>query len=350
MQSIAYLNVIIPKTINKPNSYISMHKINIALLAGGDSGEYKISIKSADEIQKQLNPSLYNVFPIHVRKNSWSYNTAGVKAEIDKNDFSLTLGTKKIRFDLALIAIHGTPGEDGKLQSYFEMQQIPVSTCNSFTSSLTFNKYFSINVARALGVKCAPGVILHSHNKIDVKRIIDETGLPCFVKPNKGGSSVGMSKVNDINDLETAIYRAFEEDDEVLVEKFIKGRELTCAVYRDGDSLRALPLIEIVSKKEFFDFEAKYDPALADEIVSPSIKYLTEVRIKELSTMLYEKLNCSGIVRCDYIVEDDNIWFLEVNTIPGMTAESLVPKMIHEAGMAMSEFYNIIINEALKER
>ena len=324
-----------------------MNKKNIALLAGGDSGEYEISVKSALEIQHQLDSNRYNVFPVHVKNNEWSYHTGGVKVLIDKNDFTLTLGKERVRFDLALIAIHGTPGEDGKLQSYFEMLQIPVSTCNSFTSSLTFNKYFCLNVVKSLGVKCAPGVLLHPGDTVEVDDIIRITGLPCFVKPNKGGSSVGMSKVNEAEALPAAVKRAFAEDDEVLVERFIRGRELTCGVFRDNGKVRTLPLIEIVSKKEFFDFEAKYDPSLADEIVPAPVKLHREVRIKELSAMLYEKLNCKGIVRFDYIVDDNEIWFLEVNTVPGMTGESLVPKMVREAGIAVSDFYTTIVEDAL---
>ncbi len=325
-----------------------MNKINIALLAGGDSGEYEISIRSAEEIRSKLDLVLYNVFTIHVRNNIWSYNADGIKVEIDKNDFSLTLGSKKMFFDLAMIAIHGTPGEDGKLQSYFEMQNIPVTTCNSFTASLTFNKYFCINVVRSLGVQCARGVILHNMNDINVDDILSVTGLPCFVKPNKGGSSVGMSKVKKKSELKDAIETAFAEDDEVLVEQFIKGRELTCGVYRDSGSLRTLPLIEIVSKKEFFDFESKYDPLLAEEIVSPPIKYNLEVNIKEISAQLYKKLNCKGIVRFDYIVDGDAILFLEVNAVPGMTGESLIPKMVREAGISIKDFYSTIVREALK--
>ncbi|NCD41869.1 MAG: D-alanine--D-alanine ligase [Bacteroidia bacterium] len=328
-----------------------MSKMNIALLAGGDSGEYDISIKSANEIRHQLaSDGKYNIFLIHVRNNEWSYSSPeGVKILVDKNDFSLPLGPKKVFFDLAFIAIHGTPGEDGKLQGYFEMQRIPVSTCNSFTASLTFNKYFTINVVRSLGVLCAHGMLLHWNQPFDPKEILHTTGLPCFVKPNKGGSSVGMSKVTELSDLREAVSGAFAEDDEVLVEQFIRGREITCGVYRENGKLRVLPLTEIVSKKEFFDYEAKYNPALADEIVPAPLKLDLEVRIKETSALLYQQLNCKGIVRFDYIVADHQIWFLEVNTVPGMTAESIVPKMVKCMGTPMTDFYDALIAEAMQK-
>ncbi|PID92915.1 MAG: D-alanine--D-alanine ligase [Bacteroidetes bacterium] len=325
-----------------------MHKIKIALLTGGDSSEYEISLKSAEEIRSHLDESLYSVFLIYVRDNEWCYRSEGRTIMVDKNDFSLLLGAKRVRFDLVFMAIHGTPGEDGKLQSYFEMLGIPFTSCNSFTASLTFNKYFCVNVVRSIGVKCAPGVILYAHQSLDEKAILAVTGLPCFVKPNKGGSSVGMSKVTEAHALARAVQRAFEEDDEVLVESFIGGREFTCGVYREGSTLRILPLVEIVTRKDFFDFEAKYDPSLTREIVSPSIGNNLEVKIKETSALLYERLHCAGIVRFDYIVDaNDEVWFLEVNTVPGMTKESLVPKMIRESGISMKTFYTSLVNHTL---
>jgi len=325
-------------------------KKNIALLAGGDSGEYEISIKSAEGIKSQIDKTKYDVYSIHVKHNEWEYYSQdGMKVPVNKDDFTIRLGNKKITFDLVFIAIHGTPGEDGKMQGYFEMIGIPVTTCNSFTSSLTFNKYFCNNVVRSLGVRCATSMVSHYERPLDNDIIADKIGFPCFVKPNKGGSSVGITKVKSKEELPAAFKRGFFEDDEMLVEQFIKGREITCGVFRDNGKIRVLPLTEIVSKNDFFDFEAKYNPALAEEIVPAPLKLNIEIEIRQLSTFLYNELNCRGIVRFDYIVDADVIWFLEVNTVPGMTNESIVPKMVRELGISLTSFYSMLIEESLRK-
>jgi D-alanine-D-alanine ligase len=324
-------------------------KKNIAVVMGGDSGEYEISMQSGEVVSHYLDPSKYNIYPVIIKGNQW-YHTCNHnnEYEIDKNDFSLPMIGEKIKFDGVFIAIHGTPGEDGKLQGYFDMMNIPYTSCDHVISALTFNKHLTKLTIAKLDVQTAESVLLNSSDKISVDEILSKLQLPVFVKPNNGGSSVGMSRVNMQNELKAAVERAFKEDDQVLVEAFIEGREITCGVIRKKGEVIALPICEIISKKEFFDFEAKYDPQLADEIVPAGIPEDVFKHCQDRSVYLYNQLQCKGVVRFDYIYNDRGMYFLELNTVPGLTEASIVPKMAKAHGMSLDELFNGMLEEILE--
>ncbi len=323
----------------------------IALIAGGYSGESTISVKSAGVIMQNIDTARFQVYLISITPKKWTCLHSNSEFPVDKNDFSVSIQNRKIIFDSAFIMIHGTPGEDGLLQGYFDMLGIPYTSCNSTVSSVTFNKYFCNHVIRSLGgVNVARSCIIPVNLPFDLNEIASEVGFPCFVKPNAGGSSIGTTKVHKKDELQAAIDIALKEDDEVMIESFIQGREITCGVIRSRDMLISLPLTEVRSKKEFFDFEAKYDPALADEITPAPIDEALSARIRKLSEFYYDKLHCKGVVRFDYIINDNGIWFLEVNTIPGMSAESIVPQQARAYGWSYTELTTRIIEESLKKQ
>lgn len=323
-------------------------KRNIALITGGDSGEFEISIQSAEQMERVLDSSVYDIYRIVIKGKDWFYDDVN---KIDKNDFSLTIDGHKVMFDCVFMALHGTPGENGKLQGYLDIMGIPYTTCDVTTSALTFNKGFTTKIISTSGVKTCRSVVIYKNGDHDIEKIMNGITLPCFVKPNNGGSSVAMSKVDNIDDLQGAIDIAFGENNEVIIEEYFKGRELTCGVYRSGDKVIALPIIEIVShsRSGWFDFEAKYK-GLSDEICPADVPAEVSAECRRNSVMLYNYLNCSGVVRFDYLWNGEEFRCLEVNTVPGMTAESLVPKMVKEAGMTLKEFYNSLIEEAIKNR
>ncbi|MDP2423654.1 MAG: D-alanine--D-alanine ligase [Bacteroidales bacterium] len=324
-------------------------KKKIALITGGNSGELDISLKSAGIILKHIDRKNYEVYSIVITGNEWwFYSDSGTKYLIDKNDFSLTTDGNKITFDCVFIAIHGTPGEDGKLQGYFDLMNIPYTSCDLFTSALTFNKYFAGLAVNNLGVPVAKSVFLALGDTVDTQKILETTGLPCFVKPNKGGSSVGVVKVDSQDQLTSAIANAFQHDDEVLIQQYIKGREITCGLISYKGEVIVFPLCEIVSKKEFFDYEAKYTPGMADEILPAPIGKELDSRCRELSVYLYKSLNCKGIVRFDYMLNQDKFYFLEVNTIPGLTENSIVPRQARAMGISMTELFTMAIEDAVQ--
>lgn len=325
-----------------------MSKKNIAVVSGGDSGEFSISVQSGLIVKKFLNPNKYNVYPILMKGTDWYHECKNMNVyAVDKNDFSLDIAGEKITFDCVFIAIHGTPGEDGKLQGYFDMLRLPYTSCDHATSAITFNKFFCKNYISNFGVKTAKAVYLTSPLHAKPGNILSQLSLPVFIKPNNGGSSVGMSKVNKPAELEEAIAKAFHEDDELLAEEFIKGREITCGVMRYNNKLLLLPVTEIISKKEYFDYEAKYTPNMSDEIVPAQIPVEVYNECQETSGMLYEKLNCKGVVRFDYIFNDSGLYFLEVNTVPGLTEASIVPKMAKTYGLTLQQLFSMLVEEAL---
>lgn len=323
-------------------------KKNIAIVSGGDSGEYEISIQSGRVVEKYLDKEKYAAYPVVVRGKAWyhrcKYNN---EYEIDKNDFSLTIGSEKIKFDCIFVAIHGTPGEDGKLQGYFDMMDIPYTSCDHIVSALTFNKHLTKQVVGNLGVKTARSLLVPINGGPSADEILAQLHLPLFIKPNNGGSSVGMSKVNTPDQLPPSLEKAFKEDDEILVEEFISGREITCAVFQSKGETITLPVTEIISKKEFFDFEAKYNPALAEEIVPAQIPAAVFEACQQISASLYKQLPCKGVVRFDYIFNDQGLYFLEVNTVPGLTEASIVPKMAMAQGYSLTELFDMLLEEAL---
>ncbi len=324
-------------------------KKNIAIVTGGDSSEYEISLQSAETIINNIDKSEYKPYQIVINGDRWVLKRNNVvDIAIDKNDFSCTIDSNKLTFDCAFIAIHGTPGEDGKLQGYFDMLKIPYTASGVHTSALTFNKNTCINFLKQYGVVAANSVLVKRGERVDSKEILAKTNLPCFVKPNNGGSSCGVSKVNNVDELEDAINNAFKEDNEILVEEFIAGTELTCGVVKNKNELLVLPITEIISKTEFFDYEAKYTTGMAEEITPARVSETTEKKCKDLSAFIYSILNCRGIARIDYILNNETLYFLEINTIPGLTGNSLVPKQAAAIGISLKELFGMVIEDALE--
>ncbi|MDR0384794.1 MAG: D-alanine--D-alanine ligase [Prevotellaceae bacterium] len=323
-------------------------KKNIALLMGGDSAESVISVKSAEQMLHYLDDTLFNVYPIMITGSSWIYDRQGESTAVNLNDFTLTVDGNRIRFDCAVPMIHGTPGENGKLQAYFDIMHIPYTTCGVLASSLTFNKHACKNYLNSLGILFPRGKLVRKGEKVNVGELCAVLGLPCFVKPNSGGSSAGATKIKTREELEPALAVAFAEDtEEVLVEEFIEGTEITCGLTALNGEIIVFPITEIVSKKEFFDFEAKYEAGMSDEITPARISDFLREDCKTMSTAIYRHLNCRGVVRIDYIVRGGQLCFLEVNTVPGMSPESLIPKQLNEMGMSVKELYTRLIEEAI---
>ena len=320
---------------------------NIAIIAGGNSSEYEVSMKSGKNIYDEVDENRYNKYLVILKGRDWHVEIGEKKYPVDRNDFSFTRDGEKILFDFAYITIHGVPGENGLLQGYLDMMGVPYGCCNVLASALTFDKHTCNTYLKSYGVNVADSVMLIRGMAYDVNEIINEVGLPCFVKPNAEGSSFGVTKVKEAAQLEEALKKAFALCREVLVETFIDGTELTCGVVKAGDMDIAMPIAEVIPKNEFFDFEAKYDPTKSDEIIPARISPELTNRIKTLSSMIYDILRCEGIIRVDYIVRDDEIFMLEVNTTPGMTSNSFVPKMVRAMGGTLREVLTKIIDNKL---
>ena len=324
-------------------------KKNIALVTGGFSGEAVISYKSATTIDNNLDRDRFNVYKIDINPRGWFYESADGKTEIDKNDFSLSANGQKIKFDAVFIGMHGTPGEDGKLQGYFDTLKIPYTSCDAATSALTFNKRFTVAIAAFSGIPVANSVVLFKNTFQSPDEVAGKLRFPVFVKPNNGGSSIGMSKVNKLSDeLGSAIEKAFKEDSQVLIEEFIEGREFTVGVFKTEHNIIVLPITEVISKKEFFDYEAKYEgassemtPAQIDEAVADKIRYAAK--------KIYQVFNCRGVVRIDFIYNEQakQPYMLEINSIPGQSEASIVPQQVRVMGWSLKEFYTKLIEESL---
>jgi D-alanine-D-alanine ligase len=315
----------------------------IAIAAGGDSSEFDISVKSAKEVGKMLS-SGYITYIIVIRGINWYWeDPKGRYHNIDKNDFSLVIDDQRIRFDGVFIAIHGTPGENGLLQGYFDMMSIPYTSCDAFCSALTFNKQACKLFLKEYGITMANAVMIRKGDHMDLSGWVKQLGLPCFVKPNDSGSSFGVTKVKREEELENAIQNAFKESDEVLIEAFMNGREVACGVVKTKERTIVLPVTEIISKNEFFDYEAKYTPGKSDEITPAGFSPAITNEIQRISSLIYEILGCRGIVRVDFIVIGDIPYFIEINTVPGMTKESLVPKQAAAAGISLEELYSLSV-------
>jgi D-alanine-D-alanine ligase len=323
---------------------------NIAIVAGGDSSEYIVSIASAANIEKSLDKKLFKPWLITIRGNRWILGTLeNPGPELDKNDFSVTVDGDKIRFDCIFIAIHGTPGEDGKLQAYFDLVGLPYTTSGVLTSAVTFNKYVCKGFLNNFGILSAKAMLVRAGYSYDSRRIAKEIGLPCFVKPNSGGSSFGVSMVTKESRLKEAIAAALKEDNEAIIEEYINGKEVTSGVFKSRDRQWLFPLTEIVSKNEFFDFEAKYNRK-AEEITPARISEALSDRCREISSMIYDLLDCRGIVRVDYILKDDKFYFLEINTVPGMTDTSIIPQQAEAMGIDMTGLFTMLIKDAISNR
>ena len=317
-------------------------KKNIAIVWGGYSSEKEVSEKSAQGIYSFIDKDNYNVYKVKIDDTEWSVEYSGSAVEIDKNDFSFVADANKVVFDFAYITIHGTPGEDGVLQGYFDMLRLPYSNCGVLASALTFNKFICNNFLKPFGFNVAESMVLRPRDIYNVESIADKIGLPLFVKPNAGGSSFATTKVKDISQLAKAIDDAFTESSEVIVESFIDGVEVTCGMYEGQEGLVVLPLTEVVTENEFFDYDAKYKGQVED-ITPARISNGLTTEIQNLTKDIYRLIDAKGIIRADYIISDNVPVLLEVNTTPGMTATSFIPQQVASAGLDMKAVLTDII-------
>lgn len=326
-------------------------KKRIALVAGGFTGEIVISMKSAETVYNHLDKEKYEVYNIIIDQESWRYIDENQHSIlVDKNDFSILVNGQKIQFDAAFIIIHGSPGEDGKLQGYFDMLNIPYTTCDAITSAITMNKAYTKSIIADIDdVYVAKSMQLFDDRKYSNEQILSQLKLPLFVKPNNGGSSIGMSKVKEAHELQEALIKAFKEDKQVLVEEFIEGREFTIGIVKMNNQIKTLPATEIVSSKEFFDFEAKYTTGVTEEITPGRMTEEEKLRVEKAMIDIYQRLNCAGVVRIDYILEGNtnNMYVLEVNTVPGQSQNSIIPQQVRAMGGNMKDFYGALLEEIL---
>ncbi|HSZ86225.1 MAG TPA: D-alanine--D-alanine ligase [Puia sp.] len=326
-------------------------KPSIAFVTGGYSGESVISYKSAVNILKNVDADKFDVYKIDITPQGWFYESVnGQRSTVDKQDFSIIDNERKISFDAVLIGIHGTPGEDGKLQGYFDLMNLPYTSCDAATSALTFNKRYTVAIASFSGISVARSVVLIKGKFGNPDEIAKQLTFPVFVKPNNGGSSIGMSKVNNASEeLGTAIEKAFKEDDQVLIEEFITGREFTIGVFRSNGKIITLPFTEIKTKKEFFDFEAKYTPGFTDEVTPAQVDESIAEKVRDTAKKVYQVFNCGGVIRIDFIYNEEKgePFLLEINTVPGQTDESIVPQQVRAMGWTLKQFYSALIEEAL---
>ena len=333
---------------------------SIAVIYGSDSSEWEVSVRSGEFTASQIDPSRYDVYEIFARFGEWTlkaYRRGGAervlipedaRPQICKCDFSVSLEGEKIKFDYAYIMQHGTPGENGLMQGYLEMLGVPHSGCNAFVSAMTFDKFSCKSYLKDVDfVKCADDIFVRKGESTEglARKAVERLGLPMFIKPTDGGSSFGVTKVKKVEDFDKAVDLAFSEGNMLLAEAAVTGRELTCAVYFDGQQLQALPVIEIITENEFFDYEAKYQ-GLSREVCPAQIPDQLRDRIQDVSKKIYAHLGCAGLVRVDYICSEEDLYFLEVNTVPGMTSASLVPQMVRAAGISMTDFLTTVIENS----
>jgi len=321
---------------------------NIAIIMGGYSSEFEISLKSGNVVYQFLDKTKFNGFRIHILKEKWVYvDDHNQEFPIDKNDFSVTVNGEKIRFDAVFNAIHGTPGEDGLMQAYFNLIQMPQSSCDYYQAALTFNKRDMLSVLKPYGLKCATSFYLNKGEEIDTVAIIAKVGLPCFVKPNKSGSSFGISKVKTEAELPNAIEVAYKEDNEIIIESFLDGTEVSVGVINYKGKITVLPITEIVSDNDFFDYEAKY-LGKSQEITPARISEEVAEKVNAVARRCYEILDMKGFSRSEFILVNDEPFMLEMNTIPGLTTESLIPQQAKVAGISLEDLFTNAIELALK--
>lgn len=324
----------------------------IAFVTGGYATEAVISYKSAITIEKNLDPARFEVYRINITPESWFYEKEGTKFEINRHDFSLTISDRTVRFDAVFIGIHGTPGEDGKLQGYFDLMGLPYTSCDAATSALTFNKRYTVAVAAFAGIHTARSLHLFREAPLSADAILAQLSLPVFVKPNNGGSSIGMSKVNAAAELPDALQKAFAEDSQVLVEEYISGREFTVGVFKSVTGITVLPITEVMTSKEFFDYEAKYQPGLSEEETPAKITEAMADKIRQTAKKVFEVFNCRGVVRMDFIYNEakDAPFLLEINTVPGQSEMSIIPQQVRSLGWELKDFYATLIEDALSRK
>jgi D-alanine-D-alanine ligase len=324
-----------------------MYMKNIAVICGGDSGEYEVSLNSADMVIKSMDLKKYRPYKILVKGMDWHLLEGKKKYAIDKNNFTCTIGTKKLKFDCVYNIIHGTPGEDGKMQGYLDMVGLPYTSPNVAVSGLTMNKYLTKRICSAEKLPVAKSVLVKETDAIiNVDKIVKKLKLPCFVKPNNGGSSVATNKVYEKQKMVAAIEEAFAHDHEVIIEEFLKGTEVTCGVFYDGEKVQTLPITEIVPHNDFFDYDAKYN-GQSDEITPARLEKKIYKKVQKLTAEIYSLFNIQGLVRIDFIIHKDEPYFMEVNTIPGFSKASIVPQQIRVAGMKETDVISMLVEQAI---
>ncbi|WP_268223819.1 D-alanine--D-alanine ligase [Sinomicrobium oceani] len=324
-------------------------KKNIAILMGGYSSEYQISLKSGNVVYQHLSRNVYNLYRIHIFRDKWVYvDDRDEEFPVDRHDFSISTGKEKINFDGVFIAIHGSPGEDGYLQAYLDLLNIPHTSCGFYQAALTFNKRDCLSVLKAYDIPCATSFYLNKGDEISTSDIVARVGMPCFVKANKAGSSFGVSKVHREEDLMQAIEYSFKEDDEIIIESFLDGTEVSVGVIRYRGETTVLPITEIVSENDFFDYNAKY-MGQSQEITPARLPDEMTAKVSEIAKKVYEILKLSGFSRSEYIIVNDVPHLLEINTIPGMTAESILPQQARVAGISLGDLFDNAVAEALKK-
>ena len=311
---------------------------NIAILTGGDSAEYDISILSAKTVLHHLNPELFNGYIIHLKNDKFTSNVKKNKIDIDKRDFTLKIENKHISFDAIFMALHGSPAENGLIQPYFDNLNIPYTSCSAKVSALTFNKYDCNNKLKLLGFSCASSFLFKKGDEIMEQEIINIVEIPCFVKPNGAGSSFGISKVKKKEDLKKAIHNALKYDNKVIIEQFLDGIEVSCGVFCYENNIQALPITEIITENEFFDYQAKYE-GKAKEITPARINKKLTIEIQKLTTDIYKAMGLRGICRIDYIIMNKKPYIIEINTIPGLTEESIIPQQVKSANLKLSVIF-----------
>ncbi len=327
-----------------------MPKKNVAVVMGGYSSEYQISVKSGKVVCENLNKQLYNVFPIHILEEKWVYVREDAKEiPVDKSDFSIEINHDKVKFDVVFNAIHGHPGEDGLLLAYFELLGIPHTSDTSYKMALTFNKRDCLSVLTPYGIPHAQSIYVNKGEKIDFQNIANTLGFPCFVKANRAGSSFGVTKAYTIDDLPQALENAFKEDQEVLIEAFLDGTEVSVGAITHKGNVTILPITEIVSENDFFDFEAKY-LGKSQEITPARITPEQEKAVREIAEKTYRALGMKGFTRSEYIFKNGIPHLLEVNTVPGMTTESILPQQARQAGITLDELFGEAVENALKKQ
>jgi D-alanine--D-alanine ligase len=323
-------------------------KKNIAIVAGGDSSEWVVSMKSAQGLSTFIDSEKYNLHVVTIIGGEWQVViNEQTKLPVDKNDFSFTQNGVKTKLDFAYITIHGTPGENGILQGYFELVGVPYSCCGVLAAAITFNKFVCNRYLSGYGIQVAKAVHLRKGENLATEDVIAEVGLPCFVKSNVGGSSFGVSKVKEAGEIQQAIANAFGEGEEVIIESFISGTEVTCGCYKTKEKAVVFPITEVVSKNEFFDYEAKYNASMAEEITPARISDELTSLIQNRTSQIYDILGCKGIIRADYIISENGIYLLEVNTTPGMTTTSFIPQQVRAAGLDIKDVMTDLIENEL---
>lgn len=337
-----------PSSIERSFYLFVMTKKNIAVAMGGYSSEFEISLKSGAVVCDALDKNRYNVYPVHILKEGWFFVAEDdSRHKIDLSDFSFQVGGETIRPDAVFNTVHGTPGEDGYLQAYLELLKIPQTSSGFYQAALSFNKRDCLSVLKNFGIKCANSFFVNKGNKIDAAEIIKIVGLPCFVKPNRAGSSFGISKVHTMEELSPAIEKAFKEDSEILIETALVGTEVSVGVYQHNGKIHVFSPTEIVSENDFFDYEAKY-LGKSEEITPARISKEITKKVQLEAKRVYALLNMKGVTRSEFIIQKGEPYLIETNTNPGLSEESIIPKQAREAGMSLTQFFSVLVEEALQ--